>query len=76
MVACGEWRNRGWVLLPPSSVHHSIRFSLILLCLPCLRKTELGEERLEIGDIRPGLEFGGRRCNSGEHAASRRKGGR
>lgn len=59
-----------------SSVHCSISFGLIVLCLPCLRKTELGEERLRTGDIGSGLEFGGRRCNSGEHAASRRKGGR
>lgn len=60
----------------PSSVHYSISFGPILLCLPCLRKTELGEERLKMGDIGSGLEFGGRRCNFGEHAASRRKGGR
>lgn len=33
----------------PSSVHYSITFGLILLCLPGLRGTELGEERLKMG---------------------------
>lgn len=49
----GLWRSTS----TSSSVHYSITFGLTLFCLPGLRRTELGEKRLKMGDIGSGLGY-------------------